>query len=1121
MEHSENLLLQHLNEFRRKYYVNQIIRGGLISLLIISSLAFLAITGEGLLGFSSGVRTVLMSVLSLTFLGVMGTQVLWPASKLFNISKPISDMEIAKMVRRHFPDIDDKLLNLLELKGTGGDNSLAIAAIQKKTEELAPVPFARAINLKLNTRYLRYLAVPFGLFVVIGLLNPDILKQGSVRLINFRQDFVPPPPFYIDVVNHPEQLIAGQSFDLQAKLKGNEFPEDLYLYLKKDSESGFINYPMEKVTNDNFHFELSDLKEDFEYKIGNEDVISESFSVEVLRRPSVRNFRVVVNYPGYTGLGTDTLSENVGDFKVLRGSKVTWLLDAGEKVKDAKFVGKEIVNFEPYKDGKYLYSKNILEEEKYYISLRSDRNIGNADTVRYAVDVIQDRFPSVYVNGPGANFEADFRMSMPLDFEISDDYGFSKLSLFYRYAGSANAEKVSPEFSEIPLKVVPREVMQHKELEVDLSNLGMEEGDRLEYYVKVWDNDYVSGFKSSTSGVFTVDYASINEKFEDVDEQQDELKEQMAEIEKEMGEIKEGIEKFEEKLLNQNRLSYDDKRELQNLAEKHEQVKEQINELKTNFNQNKEMLKNYNMVTPQTLEKYERLSEMIEKMENKKLDEMMKKLRDEMEKIDPEKMKEMMDEIKFDEEEMRESMERTEELMKQLEVEQKMEELMSKIDNLMEKQDQLNEKLENTDKNDKDAMDQVGEQQDKLEKEMESLKDDLKELSDMKQDTETPDSDQMDDLMKDANDAQQQMDNAGEQVKQQNKQGGSQSQKKASDKLEKMQEAMEGMMSSGQQQQDEQNMEDLRDLLENLLKLSFDQEDLRDEVDGMRANDPMLIEKGRQQKQLLDDMYMVKDSLDALAKRVFQIEKFVIDESNKILKTMKVAKSSLETKNIRTITQNQHQAMTSINNLANMLTDVMEQMQQQMQQQQNQGQSQCKKPGNGKPNMQQLSQQQKGLNQQMKNAMDGSKGMDPKKLAEMAKQQEAIRKALKEAHEQMKQEGGSELGDLSKVMDDMEETEKELERQQLTQETLFRQQQILNRMLDSFKSVREKEEFENSRESNTGREEDRTPPSKLDADEYKNKIRQELLKSNQLEYSNDFIILIEKYFKLLETSNGQ
>lgn len=1063
-----------------------------------------------------------MSILGISLLGVLGFQVVWPLTKLLNISKPISDMEIASMIRRHFPEIDDKLLNLLELKGNSEtDNSLAIAAIQKKTEELAPIPFSRAINFNVNLKYARYLVIPFSLFLLVGLINKDILKEGSVRLINFREDFTPPPPFFINVNNHPNSLIAGQSFALEATVDGNELPEDLYLYLKKDSESDFINYPMEKFRSNEFHFEFSDLKEDFEYRIGNEAVISETYDVSVFRRPAIRRFKAVVKYPGYTGLGTDTLTDNIGDFKVLRGANVTWILNTDENVAEAKFVGSKINPFEKNEAGDYAFSKSVLEDEEYFISLVSKQNIPNIDTVKYHVDVIQDRFPSVYVNTPNSTFEADFSMTMPLDFEISDDYGFSKLSLFYRYAQSPDEEKKSPEFSEINLKVEGRQVLQQKELEVDLMNLGMDEGDQIEYYIKVWDNDYVSGPKASTSSVFTINYESINEKFEEVDENQDNMLKKMDELKNDVNDIQNQFEKFQEKLLNQKRLNYDDKKQLKNMVEKHQNVQEQIQELKDNFQENKEMLENYNMVTPETLEKYEKLNELIEQMKNEKLDEMMKKIQEEMEKIDPEDMKEMMEEIEFDEEQLKEDLERTEELMKQLEVEQKMEELMNKIDDLKEKQDMLNEQLEEADKSDQEEMDKLAEKQEQLEKDMEGIKEDLKELAEKKADTQTPDGEKMDELQEDANEGQEQMDNAGEQMKQQQKSGASQSQKNASEKLEKMQESLQGMQQSGQQQQDQQNMEDLRDLLENLLKLSFDQEDLRDEVDGMRSNDPMLGKKGRDQKQLLDDMFMVKDSLDLLAKRVFQIEKFVIEESNQILKSMKHAKSNIENKNIRNITGEQHKAMTSINNLANMLTDVMDQLQQQMMQQK-QGQGSCTKPGAGNPNMQKLGEMQKKLNGQMQKMMGkGGKGMDPKKLAEMAKQQEAIRKALQEAHQKIQQEGGKELGDMNKIMNDMKMTEDQLKNKQLTQETMFRQQKILNRLLDSFKSVREKEEFENSRKSNTGREEERIAPDKLELDEYKNKIRQELLKSNQLEYSNDFIILIEKYFKLLETTNEQ
>ena len=130
-----------------------------------------------------------------------------------------------------------------------------------------------------------------------------------------------------------------------------------------------------------------------------------------------------------------------------------------------------------------------------------------------------------------------------------------------------------------------------------------------------------------------------------------------------------------------------------------------------------------------------------------------------------------------------------------------------------------------------------------------------------------------------------------------------------------------------------------------------------------------------------------------------------------------------------------------------------------------------------------------------------------------------LRQQLKEAHEGLQKDGENGLGDMSQIMKDMKDTEDELQNRMLTEATMKRQRRILQRLLDSMKSVREKEQFENKRKSKTGNAEDRLSPDKLEIEEYKNRLRQEMLKSNQLEYSSDFIILIEKYFKLLEDSN--
>ncbi|MDB4286127.1 hypothetical protein N9933_02385, partial [bacterium] len=105
-----------------------------------------------------------------------------------------------------------------------------------------------------------------------------------------------------------------------------------------------------------------------------------------------------------------------------------------------------------------------------------------------------------------------------------------------------------------------------------------------------------------------------------------------------------------------------------------------------------------------------------------------------------------------------------------------------------------------------------------------------------------------------------------------------------------------------------------------------------------------------------------------------------------------------------------------------------------------------------------------------------------------------------------------------KIMQDMKDTETELRNKILTAETLKRQQDILTRLLYSEKSIRERD-LDEKRESKAGKVDERKSPEELSVEEYKNRIRQELLKSNQLEYSSDFIKLIEQYYKKLEEAN--
>ncbi len=1140
MNTHQQVLDQRLKAFRKKYYTDKIIRGSLILALIVSSILFIALLSEGLFGFSSSVRTIIAIGLGITFLGVLAYMIILPLAQMFEWSKSISDFQIAQLVKNYFPNINDKLVNFLQLRSQSYQHgTLLAAAVDKKASEIAPVQLSSAINLNVNRKYLWYLLAPLALYLMTYIFNPTLLSTSSNRLINFGEEFVPPAPFQLSMSNIPEEVVAGQNLELNVEANGNELPANLFVYLKKESERQFLDYSMERVSNNEFFYTISDIKEDFSLYVGNSEVSSVIYDIKVLKRPFIRNFKIQLIYPEYTRMQPEVLDNNVGDFKAVKGTQVRWMLEPQGDVEKAYLISdKEYAFSKDENNGYYTTSKQLMENMNYFISLTSVDNISNIDTVRYQINVLQDRYPSVYVFS-NDEFKIDLDPNMPLDLEIADDFGFSKMELHYRFIKSGGTSEVTEEYKTYPLDIVKDLLLQPLNYNIDLTQLGLSEGDEVEYFIKVWDNDAISGPKFTISPTYKVVYPTLDKKYDEIGEEQDALKEQLEELRKSAKELEDSYKKLEEKLLNKSKLSFDDERELQRMIDERQKMMEEMQKAQQEFEKNKNKLQENQMISEQTLEKFEELNKFMEEMDNPKLEELLEQMEEQMEELNPEDIMERLEQMKMNDEDIRKSLERTLELMKQLEVQQKVDEMLNKLENMKAKEDVINEKLENA-KEEKE-LEQNAEMQKSLEKQMEQFKEDLNDLQEMKDETKTPDGEKMEELEKDAEEVQSEMEKAAEQAEeaaekqkddsesnqeeskrkrqkmsQQMKQNASDSQKKASQKMSEMSQKLSDMQMDMQMQQDQQNLESLRELLENLLKLSFDQEDLRDEVKNLRYGDPALVDKSKDQKKLQDDMILVKDSLEALANRVFMIQKKIIGETNTITQSMDKSQRFFRNKQVQMVTYHQQTSMTSINNLANMLSDVMQQIQQQMMNAMP-GQM-CEKPGeNPAPGMKQLTEQQRQLNQQMQQMMQMGK-MDGKQLAEMAARQRAIREALEQARQRMDQNGQKALGDLGKVAEDMKESENDMEEKKLTEETLFRQQQILSRLLQADRSIRERE-FDNKRESRTARELDQKAPDQLTLEEYKNKIRQELLKSNKLEYNNDFIILIEQYFKKLEQTN--
>jgi len=308
---------------------------------------------------------------------------------------------------------------------------------------------------------------------------------------------------------------------------------------------------------------------------------------------------------------------------------------------------------------------------------------------------------------------------------------------------------------------------------------------------------------------------------------------------------------------------------------------------------------------------------------------------------------------------------------------------------------------------------------------------------------------------------------------------------------------MQATMQGGAQEQQEEDMDALRQLLENILHLSFEQESLMSDAGATNVRDPRWVQHGRVQRKLRDDARVVEDSLFALSKRVPQIQSIVNREMNAVNDNMDEARRLMGEARANErykplAADKQQRAMTSLNNLGLLLDEALQQMMQQMSAQSKPGSGSCKKPGKkpggqGGQSMSKLKAQQQALQKQLEemrkaqehgkkpgekpgNQNPGAMGMPgmSQQLAQMAAQQAAIRKEMQRLAQELNKDGSGAGNEMNKLAQQMEQQERDLVNKNITQETIRRQQEIMVRLLEHEKAEMERE-LDQKRTSNEGR----------------------------------------------------
>lgn len=1095
-------LLQKLDEFIRKYYKNQLLRGAIFFTGGVLSFFLLVSLLEYFGHFSTVVRTVLFYSFLVFTAAVLYRFILIPLFKLYKIGNRLDYPTASVIIGKHFSNIRDKLLNTLQLSEqyqNAFDNHFLAASIQQKITELRPVRFSAAIDFNSNKRYLKYALGPFLVLVAIMIIAPGF-KETTTRLIQHDKHFAVPAPFRFVLGNPLLEASQNEDFEIKMHTEGKIVPDEVYLV------AGGNRFKMKKENNAGFTYTLKNVQKSFDFHFESGSFSSDGYELTVKQKPVLLDFSVALDYPAYTGLTDETL-QNIGDLTVPAGTSVSWKFNT-KNVEHLKILSGNTVN-SATRDGENRFTYVKLFKQSELLKLKTvNAESESKDSVMYQVNVVPDTYPQITFKE-----KRDSTNSRLVYFvgDINDDYGFTRLLFYYKFIESDDPLKLSQGLKSTPIRVAQHPTAQNFFHLWDVSALSIAAGEKIEYYFEVWDNDAVNGAKATrtSNGYFA---APSVEQIEKQTEQSNEaIKDEMHSAIKETRALEEEIKKLEQKLTEKKSLSWEDKKQLQDLLEKHQKLQEKMKEI---MEQNKEKDRKeseYKDIDSDIKEKQDELQKLMEELMDKDMKDLLEKMKELLKENKKEELQQQMDKFKLGDKDLKKKMERALELLKQLELEKKMKETIDKLEELAKEQEKLSEDT----KNEKESNESLKKQQEELNKKFEDIKKDLQEIKEKNEKLDDPNE------MKDTKEKEESIDKEQKESKEQldkkqNKKAAPH-QKKAADDMKKMSEEMEAEMEAMQQERQEEDYNTLRQILENLVQVSKDQEKLMKAFKAVGGYNPRYVELAQEQKKLRDDTRIIEDSLFALSKRVIQIQSFINKEMGLVNNNMDKALENLGFRDIPKLVNNQQYIMTSLNNLALMLSDVLKQMQENMKNAKPNPSCKNPKPGKGnKPSMKELKEMQEKMNKEMGEMGKNGKKPTSKQLAQMAAEQAALRKKLRDLQKELEKEGnGKKLGDLQKTQELMDEVEKDIVNKKITEETLRRQREILTRLLEHERAEKEQEQDE-KRKSNEGKDVQRDLPPSLQEYLKQQQKGQELLRSVSPDLNPYYKEKVKEYFKTIQ-----
>ena len=1062
MNKDNQLILQEkVRQFVKKYYLNKLYKGAIFFVLIVLSVFIL----YSLFEYFSYSNTVVRAILFYSFIALsvftLFFYIIFPICKIAGLGKQLTNEQIADIIGKHFNEIDDKLLNTFELqrqleRGEYSSYDLLSAAIDSKIESFKTYSFVQAVPVKKTKKFARWALIPIAIFLLLFSIKSEFFTESTKRIVNHSKVYEKPAPYSFVVTNNKLTAFQHDDFTVNVKVEGDETPNEVYINFNNRS------YKCNKISNVDFSYTFSNMQKNTDFQFVTDEVQSALYKINVLPKPVTLGFEMHLHYPSYLNK-PDEVIDNVGNATVPEGTSIKWVFFT-KNSDNLIFIanGKEHT-FSSENDN---YNINILAKNSFTYSIfNKNKYFTSKDTLTDEINVIKDMYPEIYVQ---SQRDSSFQDRIYFKGNVKDDYGFSGLRFIYtKYDEN---ERVLERNKSIPILIDNSTTIQDFYFYIDPNVISLNPGEKIEYYFQVSDNDGVNGHKTSKTTPTTFKIKTLEEIEKEIEKSELQTKSGFNELLEESSQLMKDIDKLQKQMLQEKDLSWQDKKKLEKLMEQYKDLQQKISELQ-NKNENQNSLEiQYKDINQEILNKQKELEKRMDQILSDEMKDMMQKLQNMMQNANKDQIQKQMQKMKTSTEDINKSLDQQLQLYKQLEVEKKVNEAVKDLRDLSQELQTNAEKTNDKNQN----RDYLKQQQQKIQQKYNEIQQDIQELKQLNQNLEEPTKFQnTDELQKDVN---LQLQQSQQNLDKNNRSKSSQNQKNAADDMDKIANQLEKDFNESELENVSEDIETLRQILDNLVKISFKQEDVLSMSKKTKSQSASVSDIMSKQFQVKNNMKLIEDSLNALAKRQMSVRPFIQTEISKIQDYLISSQTNLQDRRMSNAASDQQFVLTSMNNLALMLNESMKEMQKKKSECKNKcnkaGNGSCSKPGGkGKSKktsarelQQQLNRQmqalKKSMEQQGKQGQSAQQKQMSEQFAKMAAQQEAIRKMLEDYNNAQKSQNGVGDKSLEQMINDMKKTENELVNRIINQKTIQRQQSLEMRLLQSERADLQREKDE-------------------------------------------------------------